>query len=96
MAYPASKEGDQSTMARLTQDQIEDLKNALRSQQANSVEDTAYSNVEYCGNCGNIECTCLYKARKKAIEDGPKFTWIPLILFIIAGCIIFKLVKNIF
>jgi len=53
---------------RPTQDEIQDLLNAQQAQQQNSVYDSAYS--EYCGGCGNKTCTCLYKARKKAIENG--------------------------
>lgn len=53
---------------KLTPEEIQDLINAQQTQHENSVEDSAYTS--YCRRCGNIECTCLWQARRQAEQNG--------------------------
>ena len=52
-------------MRKLTPEEIQDLASAVEHQQ-NSIEDSPH----HCGHCGNIECTCLYRARRQAEQNG--------------------------
>lgn len=79
-------------------DEIEDFKNAIKTQQQNSIEDSAYA--QYCGSCGNKTCTCEYKQRKveqarqgviESAESESRFlNGLGGILFIIAALLVAK------